>query len=326
MFTTLSWFCVFFSGQETSPCTNKQTKDGWFWCKCSQTCIPPKEVCDGKNDCCGTIHGFLVPGFSFDYEKDCKDNASYTALDERQKNGDACITECAQGQIQCFHENKAPLPLTCIPEGEVAKKRCNGINDCGTVGNNDEKQENGEDCVTYCDAYCTGLDASCYDKKFVCTAKQIEGYCNSAEEYACVDENNRKQDCIAKEKMCDGTSDCPKGSDGKGSDERDCSSLWWLWLLIVILILLLLILLLLVCLYKKGKIGRYNVKDPLTISENGSKEPDQAEPLNESNGEKSPEKFSPGSMNGGSIPNPISLHSPSGNGSPLVSNFIQFIT
>ena len=84
--------------------------------------------------------------------------------------------------------------------------------------------------------------------------------------------------------------------------------------------------LLLFCLYKQGKIGRYNVKDPLTISENGSKEPDQAEPLNESNGEKSPEKFSPGSMNGGSIPNPISLHSPSGKGSPLVSNFIQFIT
>ena len=243
------------------------------------------------------------------------------------QDGEACPTKCAEGEIQCLHENNAQLPLICIPEGEVAEKRCNGFNDCGTVGNNDEKQENGEDCVTYCDAYCTDLDASCYDKQFVCTAKQIEGYCNSAEEYACVDENNRKQSCIAKEKMCDGTSDCLKGSDGKGSDERDCSSLWWLWLLIVILILLLLILLLLVCLYKKGKIGRYNVKeDPQIISENGSKEPDQAEPLNESNGEKSPEKFSPGSMNGGSIPNPISLHSPSGKGSPLVSNFIQFIT
>ena len=257
------------------------------------------------------------------------------------QDGEACPTECAQGEIQCFHENKAPLPLICIPEGEVAEKRCNGVNDCRTVGANDES-----DCVTACthefqfqcsdslplecvsrDAYCTDLAVSCSnDKQFECSAEQIEGYCNPNEQYACVDENNRKLDCIAKEKMCDGTSDCPKGSDGKGSDERDCSSLWWLWLLIVILILLLLILLLLVCLYKKGKIGRYNVKDPQIISENGSKEPDQAEPLNESNGEKSPEKFSPGSMNGGSIPNPISLHSPSGKGSPLVSNFIQFIT
>ena len=83
MFTTLSWFFVFFSGQETSPCTG--SKDGWFWCQCSQTCIPPNEgddpenpswaVCNGKNDCCGTIHGLLS------FSTECKDSAktNYTA-------------------------------------------------------------------------------------------------------------------------------------------------------------------------------------------------------------------------------------------------------
>ena len=92
--------------------------------------------------------------------------------------------------------------------------------------------------------------------------------------------------------------------------------------MIVILILLLLILLLLFCLYKQGKIGRYNVKDKLTASENGSQL--ESEPLNgEKSQEKSQEKVSPGSINGGSIPNPISLHSPSGKGSELVSNFVK---
>ena len=267
--------------------------------------------------------------------------SNYTALDEMQENGDPCITECAQGEIQCFHENGAPLPLKCIPEGEVAEKRCNGVNDCGTIGANDELEENGEKCVTACthvdefqcsdglprecvsrDDYCSGKISCSNDKEFLCPASGISGYCNLAEEVACVDENNRFEDsCIAKEKQCDDTQDCPIS----GSDEKNCSSLWWLWLLIVILILLLLILLLLFCLYKQGKIGRYNVKDPLTVSENGSKA--ESEPLNGPNGEKSPEKtISPGSMNGGSIPNPISLHSPSGKGSPLVSNFILSIT
>ena len=63
-----------------------------------------------------------------------------------QENGEACVTKCAEGEIQCLHENDFPLPLKCIPEGEVAKKRCNGVNDCGTVGANDEMQENGEEC------------------------------------------------------------------------------------------------------------------------------------------------------------------------------------
>ena len=156
MFTTLSWFCVFFSGKENNPCTGD--KDGWFWCKCEDTCIPPLEgddpenpkwaVCNGKNDCCGTIHGVLS------FKDSCADSAktNYTALDEYQENGDDCITECAQGEIQCFHENDAPLPLKCIPEGEVAEKRCNGFNDCGTVGANDEIQETGEECNMVCQA------------------------------------------------------------------------------------------------------------------------------------------------------------------------------
>ena len=128
MFTTLSWFCVFFSGKENNPCTGD--KDGWFWCRCSQTCIPPKEgddpenpswaVCNGKNDCCGTIHGVL----SHTFPKKCADpakGANYTALDEEN-----CSVECAEGEIQCLHENDFPLPLNCIPEEEVAEKRCNG--------------------------------------------------------------------------------------------------------------------------------------------------------------------------------------------------------
>ena len=54
------------------------------------------------------------------------------------------------GEIQCLHENDLPLPLKCIPVEEVEEKRCNGINDCGTIGANDEKQENGEACLTTC--------------------------------------------------------------------------------------------------------------------------------------------------------------------------------
>ena len=68
-----------------------------------------------------------------------------------QENGEACITECAQGEIQCLHENGYLLPLKCIPKGEVVEKRCNGVNDCGTVGANDEMQENGEACVVKLD-------------------------------------------------------------------------------------------------------------------------------------------------------------------------------
>ena len=66
------------------------------------------------------------------------------------ENGDPCPTECAQGQIQCLHENDFPLPLKCIPEEEVAAKRCNGVNDCRTIGANDELQEKGDKCVTAC--------------------------------------------------------------------------------------------------------------------------------------------------------------------------------
>jgi len=54
-------------------------------------------VCNGKNDCCGTIHGVLSHG-----PKECKDSAktNYTALDEEN-----CPIECAVGEIQCLHEN-----------------------------------------------------------------------------------------------------------------------------------------------------------------------------------------------------------------------------
>ena len=339
MFTTLHIMilCIF-SGSENNPCTG--SKEGWFHCECSHTCIPPNEgddpenplwaVCNGKNDCCGTIHGVLSQG-----PKECADNnkANYTALDELQENGEPCVTECPEGEIQCLHDNDNPLPLKCIP----ADKRCNGVNDCGTAGKNDEMQENGEDCATVCThlvelqcsdvlplecvsrgEYCLGTVNCSNDKQLLCPVEGIKDYCNAEEEHACVDKNNRFENlCIAKEQKCDDTPDCPSGSD-----ENDCSSLWWLWLLIVILILLLLILLLLFCLYKQGKIGRYNVKDKLTASENGSQL--ESEPLNgEKSQEKSQEKVSPGSINGGSIPNPISLHSPSGKGSELVSNFVK---
>ena len=146
MFTTLLWFYVIFSGQEYVPCPK-----GWFLCECSQTCIPPNEgddpenplsaLCNGKNDCCGTIHGVL----SHTFPKICADSAkgaNYTALDEEN-----CSLACAEGEIQCLHENDNPLPLKCIPKEEVVKKRCNGVNDCGTVGANDEMHENGEACV-----------------------------------------------------------------------------------------------------------------------------------------------------------------------------------
>merc|ERR1711971_1313301 len=80
--------------KETNPCTGD--KDGWFWCKCENKCIPPNEgddpenptsaVCNGKNDCCGTIHGLLA------FSTECKDSVktNYTALDEKQENGEAC--------------------------------------------------------------------------------------------------------------------------------------------------------------------------------------------------------------------------------------------
>ena len=77
--------CIFFSGSENNPCTG--SKEGWFHCECSHTCIPPNEgddpehplwaVCNGINDCCGTIHGVLSQG-----PKECVDNnkgANYTA-------------------------------------------------------------------------------------------------------------------------------------------------------------------------------------------------------------------------------------------------------
>ena len=77
------WFYVIFPGQENVPCP-----DGWFLCECSQTCIPPKEgddpenplsaVCNGRDDCCGTIHGVL----SHTFPKECADSAkgaNYTA-------------------------------------------------------------------------------------------------------------------------------------------------------------------------------------------------------------------------------------------------------
>ena len=71
-------FYVIFPGQENVPCA-----EGWFLCTCSQTCIPPYEgddeenpssaVCNGINDCCGTIHGVLA------FEMKCADPANYTA-------------------------------------------------------------------------------------------------------------------------------------------------------------------------------------------------------------------------------------------------------
>ena len=84
--TLFLWFdshCIDIPGQENVPCP-----EGWFLCECSQTCIPPNQgddpqnpswgVCNGKNDCCGTIHGVLS------HTLVCADHkkANYTALDE----------------------------------------------------------------------------------------------------------------------------------------------------------------------------------------------------------------------------------------------------
>ena len=105
--------CIFFSGSENNPCTG--SKEGWFHCECSHTCIPPNEgddpenplwaVCNGKNDCCGTLHGVLSQG-----PKECVDHnkANYTALDEED-----CPLVCAAGDIQCVqyigsYENDNP--------------------------------------------------------------------------------------------------------------------------------------------------------------------------------------------------------------------------
>ena len=115
------------------------------------------------------------------------------------ENGDPCPTECAQGQIQCLHENDFPLPLKCIPEEEVAAKRCNGVNDCGTVGANDEIQENGEACITTCAdeefkcntdlpvecvsqvKYCKGVSNCSNGMEFFCPEEMIADYCNNGD-------------------------------------------------------------------------------------------------------------------------------------------------
>ena len=114
-----------------------------------------------------------------------------------KENGEACDTKCAEGEIQCLHENNAPLPLKCIPEEEVAKKRCNGVNDCGTVGANDEIQENGEACITTCAddeyqcstdlpvecvsqvEYCKGMSNCSNGMEFFCPQNMTEDYCNT---------------------------------------------------------------------------------------------------------------------------------------------------
>jgi hypothetical protein len=246
----------FFLGSENNPCTG--SKEGWFHCECSHTCIPPNEgndpenplwaVCNGKNDCCGTIHGVLSQG-----PKECADNnkANYTALDELQENGEPCVTECPEGEIQCLHENDNPLPLKCIP----ADKRCNGVNDCGTFGENDEMQENGEACITTCgedtfqcstdlplecvpqEAYCKRLKSCSNGMEFKCPPEWIIDYCpdvenkNNAEylsydydnendkEFACIDENNRfLGNCTSMEKKCDGHPDC-----SNAIDEKNCT-------------------------------------------------------------------------------------------------------
>ena len=274
---------------------------GEYKCENSGICIGLDKICDGTVDCPDNAMG-----------------ANFTALDEEN-----CSVECAEGEIQCLHENDFPLPLKCIPEEEVAEKRCNGINDCGTVGANDEIQENGEACITTCaddefkcstdlpvecvsqveyckgmsscsngmeffcpeemisdycnnggavyqydsgteyesnteydsdteddsgtqydsdetfdvefvcidknnrlekcisqNEYCAGALNCTNDKEFLCPVESISDYCNQAEEFACVNENNRFLDvCIAKEKICDGNPDCPNGKD-----EEECNT------------------------------------------------------------------------------------------------------
>jgi hypothetical protein len=130
---------------------------------------------------------------------ECKDSAktNYTALDEMQENGEPCITECAQGEIQCLHENENPLPLKCILETEVAEKRCNGVNDCGTVGANDEMQENGEACITECaqgEIQCLHENENPLPLKCIPKEEVVEKRCNGVNDCGTVGANDEMQE------------------------------------------------------------------------------------------------------------------------------------
>ena len=78
--------------------------------------------------------------------------------------------------------------MKCIPEEEVAEKRCNGVNDCGTFGANDEMQENGEEC----DTFCQGDQLQCFHGE---------------------NRNPLPLECISINQRCNGVNDC---SDGQG--------------------------------------------------------------------------------------------------------------
>ena len=52
---------------------------------------------------------------------------------------------------------------------------------------------------------------------FLCPPQKVKTYCNSSEEFACINEYNVFLNvCIPKEKECNGNSDCPNGKDEDG--------------------------------------------------------------------------------------------------------------
>ena len=76
---------------------------GEYKCENSGICIGLDKICDGTVDCPDPAKG-----------------ANHTALDEEN-----CSVECAEGEIQCLHENDFPLPLKCIKRGSGKKVQWN---------------------------------------------------------------------------------------------------------------------------------------------------------------------------------------------------------
>lgn len=205
----LSWVC-----DHSADCNDRSDEENCGECaefRCAnKVCIPTEQLCDGVNNCGDSSD-------ELDCSHECRPGEHYCMPK-------GCITQSqiCDSIVDCFD---ASDELNCEKSNNATEKPVK-LNVNMTCGPKEFRCKNGLECITValrCDGFNDCLDRS-DEQNCTDIHSRPKVHANESEDCVHPDRICRPTGhCIHVHKLCDGSTDCPDGSDeGYRCDEKVC--------------------------------------------------------------------------------------------------------